>query len=167
MGRLRVLIAVIDLTKLSLQNLLGLHAGIMDELRNRGVTRSANNPTGDLAEFLFCRAFAWERAGNSQSGFDARDGCGKRYQIKGRRLYRHNRSRQLSAIRDRDGFDVLAAVLFNDEYQVFRAALIPSGVVKERAKFVQHTNSYKFMLSDDVWDDGRVKDVTADLRAED
>ena len=49
---------------------------------------------------------------------------------------------------------------------MFRAALIPSGVVKERAKFVQHTNSYKFMLSDDVWDDGRVKDVTADLRAE-
>ena len=149
----------------SLQDLLGLHASIMDELRNRGVTRSANNPTGDLAEFLFCRAFAWDRASNSQSGFDARDGCGKRYQIKGCRLHRHNRSRQMSAIRDRDGFDALAAVLFNHEYQVFRAALIPSGVVRDRAKFVEHTNSYKFMLTDDVWDDERVRDVTGDLRA--
>ena len=81
----------------SLRDLLGLHAGIMDELRRRGVARSANNPTGSLAEFLFCRAFSWEQADNSQRGYDAFDGNGKRYQIKGRRLHRYNRSRQLSA----------------------------------------------------------------------
>ena len=155
-----------DLKELSLTDLLGLHAGIMEELRRRRVARSANNPTGSLAEFLFCRAFFWRQASNSEKGFDAKNSEGERYQIKGRRLHRRNKSRQLSAMRDLDGFDTLAAVLFDDEYGVVRAALIPGSVVRERCKFVEHTNSYKFMLTDDVWDDGRVKDVTGRLRAE-
>ena len=149
----------------SVQDLLSLHAGIMDELRRRGVARSANNPTGELAEFLFCGAFSWQQADNSEKGFDARDGNGNRYQIKGRHLYRRNKSRQLSAIRGLEGFDMLAAVLFDDQYRVARAALIPREVVHERAKFVRHTNSHRFMLTDDVWKDARVKDVTEDLKA--
>ena len=47
------------------------------------MARSANNPTGSLAEFLFCRAFSWQQASNLEKGFDASDGDGKRYQIKG------------------------------------------------------------------------------------
>ena len=154
-----------ELKGVSLQALLGLHAGIMEELRRRGVARSANNPTASVAEFLFCRAFSWQQAANSEKGFDATDGDGKRYQIKGRRLHRRNKSRQVSAIRDLDGFDTLAAVLLDEQFRVSRAALIPRAVVGERAKFVRHTNSYKFMLSDDVWKDGRVRDVTGELRA--
>ncbi len=69
-------------------------------------------------------------------------------------------------MRDLDGFDTLAAVLFDEEYGVVRAALIPGSVVRERCNFVKHTNSHKFMLTDDVWDDGRVRDVTGRLRAE-
>ncbi len=156
---------VSEFKDVSLCDLLGLHAGIMDELRRRGVARSANNPTGSLAEFLFCRAFSWDQANNSQRGYDAVDGNGKRYQIKGRRLHRYNRSRQLSAIRDVEGFDALAAVLFDHQYGVSRAALIPGAVVRERLKFVGHTNSHKFMLTDDVWEDGRVRDVTGALQA--
>ena len=76
---------MIDLKNLSTGSLLGLHAGIMEELRRRCVVRSANNPTGDLAESLFCRAFSWQREANSERGLDARDSRGTRYQIKGRR----------------------------------------------------------------------------------
>ena len=155
---------MIDLKNLPLASLLGLQAGIMEELRCRGIARTENNLTGNLAEFLFCCALSWRLAPNSEKGFTAWDDHGKRLQIKGRRLHPRNKSRQLSAIRDRDGFDTLAAVLFDNEYRVCRAALIPSKVVRERCKFVQHTNSYKFMLTDDVWDDGRVKDVTGKLR---
>ena len=155
-----------ELKDVSLQDLLGLHAGIMNELRRRGVARSANSPTGELAEYLFCRAFSWQQASNSEKGFDAKDGDGKRYQIKGRRLHRRNKSRQLSAIRSLEGFDVLGAVLFDDQYRVARAALIPREVVRERSKFVRHTNSHRFMLADDMWKDARVKDVTEDLKAE-
>ena len=155
---------MIDLKNLSSSSLLGLHARIMEELRRRCVVRSANIPTGDLAEFLFCRAFPWERMPNAEKGFDARDSRCTRYQIKGRGLHSRSKSRQLSGIRDFDGFDTLAAVLFDDKYRVSRAALIPNAVVRERCKFVPHTNSHKFMLTDDVWDDKRVTDVTEKLR---
>lgn len=156
--------AMTDLSKMTLRVLLGLHAGIMEEFRRRGVARNENNPTANLAEFLFCRVYNWERAPNSEQGFSARGRDGKRYQIKGRRLHPRNQSRQLSAIRDLDGFDTLAAVLLDTDYRVMRAALIPCAVVRQRCKFVRHTKSYKFMLTDDICDDSRVTNVTGKLR---
>ena len=51
-----------DLARLTVAELLKLHSQIGDELRARGVLRSANSPTGDLAEHLFCRAFGWQQA---------------------------------------------------------------------------------------------------------
>ena len=68
-------------------------------------------------------------------------------------------------IRDLDGFDVLAAVLFDGVYRVVRAALIPGGVVRHRSTYTGHTNSYRFMLRDNVWDAPEVIDATARLRA--
>jgi hypothetical protein len=156
-----------DLSGISAAALLALHAQVADELRLRGITRSSNNPTGDLAEYLCCKAFAWSQAGNSNRSIDAVDSNGIRYQIKGRRMTRYNNSRQLSAIRNLDGahFDFLAGVLFNEDYTVMRAALIPHAVALERASFVEYTNSHKFMLRDDVWSAAGVRDVTAELRA--
>lgn len=104
-----------DLTGLTPPQLLVLHSELADELRARGITRSSNNPTGDLAEYLFCRAFIWEQADNSERNVDAVGPDGTRYQIKGRRIKRFKKSRQLSAIRDMAGshFDFIAGVLFN------------------------------------------------------
>ena len=104
-------------------------------------------------------------APNSENGYSARDRGRWRHQIKGRRLHPRNKSRQLSAIRGFDGFDTPAAVLLVKDYRVLRVALIPRAVVRERCNFVQHTNSCKFMLTDDIWDDGRVTDATKTLRA--
>lgn len=157
--------AHMNYSALSVSDLLKTHTGILDELRARGILRSANNPTGDYAEWLFCRAFGWEQAANSVKGYDATDAEGTRFQIKGRRLHQHNTSRQLSAIRDLAGFDVLAGVLLNAEFGVARAALIPSSVVRDRSKFTKHTNSHRFLLRDDIWDAAGVQDVTADLQA--
>lgn len=152
---------------LSVAELLVLHAAIGEELRERGVVRSANNPTGDLAEYLFCSAFGWNQASNSERGYDATGDDGTRYQIKGRRIHRRNKSRQLSAIRDIHGghFDVLAGVLFDDDFNVMKAALIPIVFVIERSTFIAHTNSNKFMLRDDVWNAPGVRDVTAEIAA--
>lgn len=47
---------------------------------NRGMVRSANNPTGDLAEYLFCHAFGWQQAPSSERGYDATGADGTRYQ---------------------------------------------------------------------------------------
>jgi hypothetical protein len=155
-----------DLSGLSTVELLALHAQVADELRARGITRSSNNPTGDLAEYLFCKAFGWAQSGNSNANIDAVAPDGTRYQIKGRRITRHNNSRQLSAIRDLPGshFDLLAGVLFNEDYSVMRAALIPHGVALARATFVERTNSHRFLLRDDVWNAPGVRDVTIELQ---
>jgi len=48
----------IDISRQSVRDLLRLHAGITDELRARKITRSSNNPAGDLAESYFARLFA-------------------------------------------------------------------------------------------------------------
>jgi hypothetical protein len=156
----------VNLSDLTPQQLLTLHSEVADELRARGVTRSSNNPTGDLAEYLFCKAFGWKQAGNSQANVDAIDPNETRYQIKGRRITRFNKSRQLSAIRDMAGsrFDFLAGVLFNEDFTVRRAALIPHAVALERATYVEHTNSHRFLLRDSIWEADGVRDATMELR---
>lgn len=145
--------------------LLMLHAAVMDELRSRGVLRSANNPTGDLAEYLFCAAFGWHQAVNSVKGYDAVDEDGIRYQIKGRRIHQRSKSRQLSAIRDLDGFDVLAVVLFDDNYQIVKAALVPATTVRQNSVYVAHTNSNRFHAREALWSVAGVEDVTGKLKS--
>jgi hypothetical protein len=156
-----------EISGLSVIELLRTHCGVLDELRRREVVRSANNPVSDFAEFLFCRAYPqWTRENNSASGHDAVDPQGVRYQIKARRLHRHNKSRQLSAIRNLPArpFEYLAGVLFDESFGIYRAAIIPLAVVEERAKRSEHTNSWRFLLRDDVWDVPGVEDVTARVR---
>jgi hypothetical protein len=127
-----------------------MHAELSEELRRRGVIRSSNNPNGDLVEHLFCRAFGWKQPPSSKRDADATDAAEVRYQIKGRRLTPHNNSRQLGALRDlpAKGFDVLAAVLFQEDYRILRAALIPHARVVDLAKRVERTNSWRFLLRD-------------------
>ena len=134
---------MIDLAPLGATELLKLHARVSDELRVRGITRSSNNPTGDLTEFLFCRAFGRSQAGNSNANVDAANPGGVRYQIKGRRITPQDSSRQMSAIRDLQGsnFDFLTRTLFNRDYSILRAAIVPIEVVVARATSVPRTNS--------------------------
>ena len=61
-------------------------------------------------------------------------------------------------------FDVLAAVLFHEDYRVRRAALIPHAIVMERAVYTERTESSKFILRDSIWSLPGVTDVTDDLR---
>jgi hypothetical protein len=140
---------------------------IGDRLRELNIIRSANNPTGDLAEYLFCKAFGWTQVTRSTAHIDALDQDGTRYQIKGRRITKQNKSRQLSFLRDLQGehFDYLAGILFSDDFSVLRAALIPCSVVVRLATWVDSTHSHRFLLRDTVWNDPEVKDVTDKLRA--
>jgi hypothetical protein len=152
---------LIDIGRVSSIELLRLHARIVEELRDRAIARTSNNPTGDLAEYLFCKAFDWRPTENSKAHIDATAADGTRFQIKGRRITRHSESRQLSAIRDLVGrhFDYLAAVVFSEDYGILRAAIIPYAVVEQRATFVERTNSHRFILHDEVWSAPGVRDV--------
>ncbi len=159
---------MLNISHLTSSELLALHARIAGELVKRKITRSYNNPAGDLAEYLFCKAFGWHQKDKSNAHFDAIAQDGTKYEIKGRRITPANKSRQLGALRDLKGahFQYLAGVLFDENYGVMRAAIIPRAVV-ERAPFVERTNSHRFLLRDDVWNAEGVRDVTAELRAVD
>ena len=154
------------LTQLSPMELLRLHSSAADELKRRKITRSSNNPAGDLAEYIYCSAFDWKQAPASMAAADAVCSQGIRYQIKSRRLTMANGSRQLSAIRNLNEkrFDFLAGVLFDTQYAIQRAAIIPYDVVVGRSSFQGHTNSALFMLAESVWDIEGVVDVTMHLR---
>ena len=147
--------------------LLRVYETIMQELKASGVLRSNNNPLADFAEFLFAETFDWELTPKSTKGHDAVDKKEIRYEIKARRLSQENGSRQLSAIRDINGhnFDFLAGVLFDPDFSIIRAAIIPWEIIKERSSHVESTNSAKFILRDDIWELSGVLDVTADLQA--
>jgi hypothetical protein len=157
----------VDLSGLSVSDLLKTYSRLLEELRRREIVRSSNDPAGDYSEYLFCKAFGWERQANSAAGFDAKGPDGLRYQIKGRRPTRHNSSRELSAIRKlkERPFDFLGAVLFNEDFSVARAALIPIDVVESESKRSDHVNAWKFLLKDSIWDVPSVQDVTVKLQS--
>jgi uncharacterized protein DUF6998 len=147
--------------------LLADYASLMDEMRARSMVRSSNNPVGDLAEGLVARALGLKLDGNSTAGYDATGPDGKRYQIKGRRLTQQNPSTQLSALRNLkdEPFDFLAAVMFNADFSIAYAAVIPLAVVVEHSRPHAHTNSDRFLFRRGLLDDPRVTDITDKLRA--
>ena len=65
---------------------------------------------------------------------------------------------------DEGRFDLLAGVLFKEDYAVMRAALVPHRLVLENSKHVRRTNGWRFLLRDAVWDWPGVRDVTDALR---
>ncbi len=151
----------------SLIELLRQQAEAIDELQRRGVARTANAPLGDYAEHLFTKAFGWTLTANSKSGHDAIDAAGLRFQIKARRLRQGVAGeRQLGIFRNlpEDRFDMLGAILFDRDFSVRKAALIPHTIVLENARHVTHVNGWRFILEDRVWALNGVRDVTERLR---
>lgn len=148
--------------------LLQLQAAAVEELRRRDLVRTANAPLGDYAEHLFAKAFGWELTVNSATSYDAKDSEGTRYQIKARRL-RNNVAgeRQLGVMRGLPdkAFDYLAAVLFDRDFTVHRAAIIPHAAVASRSRHSKHVNGWRFLLEDAVWLIEGVRDVTEAVRS--
>jgi hypothetical protein len=131
-----------NFTSKSNPELLKLYTELMAELRTRGVVRTSNGPGADVAEGLVAKALSLTLNTSSTAGYDGIDPQGNKVEVKCRRLTQFNNSRQLSAIRnlEKAHFDFLAGVLFNEDFSVMKAALIPYVVVKEHAVFVKHTN---------------------------
>ena len=144
------------------RELLSMFSEVMQELRQRGAVRTANNPVADYAESLVSRALDLELMPGSHRGCDAKDSSGKRYEIKGRRVTRHNTSTQLGVVRGLDNchFDYLAGVLFDEDFNVSKACLIPHSQVSELARHRKHINGWILFLRPSVWDQPGVVDIT-------
>lgn len=151
-----------NLPKLSEKDLLILHADINEELKSRKVVRTRNNPVGDYTEWVVANALDLELATNSSTGYDGIDKNGVRYQIKGRRITPDNKSRQLSAIRklEDNDFDYLVVVIFDRNYKILEAVMMPHEVVGEYATYKKHVNAHILHLRGAILEDSRVTHIT-------
>ena len=155
-----------EISTASVAKLLRAYCDVLAELRKRNLIRSTNNPVADLAETLVALALKLSLVVGSTAGYDATDADGKRYEIKGRRITKENKSRQLSFIRglDKGHFDFLVGVLFNEDFTIFRACLLSRITVEKLAKYVAHVNGWRLVLADSVWEETGVADLTEPLR---
>ena len=146
----------------STESLLRLYSDVPEELKRRGLLRSNNNPANDYSETIAVRALKLTLADKSQKGHDATDAEGLRYQIKSRRLTSDNGSRELGILRDfaTRPFDRLVGVLFDVQFRVFRACIVPFEVVQSRVAYNKYANGHKYHLRDEVWSKPGVVDVT-------
>ena len=131
------------------QRLLKLYSELIEELRDRELVRSSNNPAADYAEKIAVEYMGLTRLGKEEKGYDAVDKNKREYQIKGRRITKHNASRQLSVIRDLDKkqFDYLVAVIFNEDFSVNEIWKVPYRFVKENSRFSKRQNGHIFIAN--------------------
>jgi hypothetical protein len=139
-------------------DLFALWAATMDELKRRGVIRTANNPVADYAEYLVAHELNATLAHNSNAGYDAIGSDGTRYQIKARRMTRARQSRQLGVLRnlESDGFDVLAIVLFGPAFELEGIWLVPIEIVLTAATYRPHVNGHVLHARPSLLNDPRV-----------
>jgi hypothetical protein len=153
-----------QLKKLSSLEILRLHAALLDELADRGVVRSKNNPIADYAEYIVSKALSLILEGKSNKGFDAVDKkSGRRYEIKCRRKSPTNKAILTSPIRDLEGkhFDELIIVLFAEDYTVKKAIQLPRRLVKTVGKYRKHVNGWVIPLRESLWTTPGCIDITA------
>jgi len=158
-----------DWKALTVPKLLRCFADILDELKERGVVRTRNNPVADYAEWLVTQQLGLSLERSSKRGYDATDQSGKRYQIKSRRLDQINKSKQMSVIRNLDAseFHYLVGVLFNRDFTVKEAYKIPHSVIREHARFSEHQNGYILHLRGEVLTALGVENITEVLGKQD
>ena len=155
-----------DLGSKGPSSLLSTYATVLRLLRKHGVVRSFNNPVADIAEWIVSKKLSLKLADKSAKAYDATDTENRTYQIKGRWRPGDNRSTQLGAIRDLDTapFDFLVAVMFDSDFIVEYAAVIPVAVVQKKSTYVKRTNSSRFNFTRSILNEPGVLDITAELQ---
>ncbi len=152
-----------NLSELSVGELLALSRRILRELRARGVIRTGNAPAGDYAELLVQRATGGELAPNSQKSWDVLTREGERLQVKARVVTDAGNAgeRQLSPFRSWD-FDAAVIVLFADDFEVWHAVRMQVDVLRDASRFSAHVRADLVLVRDELLDQG--EDWTERLR---
>jgi len=151
-----------NLGEFTTSDLFKYFADILDELIERGIVRTHNNPVVDYAEWLVAQSFDLSLEHNSKSGYDAINNREERFQIKSRRFNLNNKSRKLGVIRNykKKGFDYLIGVLFEKDFTVREAYKIPHKIIKNYARFSKHQNGYILYLRGEILKDLKVENIT-------
>ena len=154
------------LSKMSTDEILGLYAAILIELKKRNITRTSNNPVADYAERIVADKLSLKLMANSHSGYDAVSDDGTRYQIKARRKTRTNSSKLLSLFRnlEQHDFDCLVGVLFLEDFSIDKAYLIPYETVKKYARYSEHRHGHILHLKGEIVLDKNTQEISDLIR---
>lgn len=137
----------------------------LEELRTRGVLRTANAPAGDYAEYLVARAYDGELAPNSEKSWDVRASDGRTLQVKCRVGGSLRKSAVFSPFRS-FGFDAAVLVLLDgDDMGVLQAFEVPSDIIQRSTRFSSHVNGHLLRAGSLATLSEGAIDVTAKLRA--
>lgn len=155
----------IDLSPLGVQRIMRLYREILTELRERGVIRTNNPPTGEYAEHLVRKLTRGTLAKNpSQKGWDVASATGETLQVKSRVVVNPSLrgERQLSPFRSW-GFDAAVIVLFDQSFGIFRATWIDKASLQAAARRTEYVSADRVLAVDALLEGGI--DVTSRLRA--
>lgn len=154
-----------ELELVPLSELFARYGSILRELRRREVVRTNDAPSGGWAEYLVCKYLAGKHAPKSEKSWDVLAPDRRRIQVKARVVFdpRNRGQRQLSSFRS-FSFDVLAVVLFDDLYAVWRPVLLPFDEVKKHTRPDSHVNGHRLMATDALLNAVAATDITEELR---
>ncbi len=152
-----------NVAAISSGELLSLFAGVLVELRRRGLVRTANTPVADLGERLFCEAMGWEREHHQDKNFNASTADGARVQIKSRRLTRTQVSARSATINDKDGFDLVAIAMFGADFEIDRAVIVPREAALRHLKWSKRQKGWYISFTRRFWTEPDLIDVTDSL----
>ena len=136
------------LAGLKTSGLLRLYAGILVELRERGVIRTNNAPLGDYAEHLAFHVYGGALAPNSEKAFDILDSDNRRVQIKACSWGSNSRSSTAFSVFRSLDFTVATFLLVDaDTYRLLWARELTADQVRENASWSSHVNGWRIRVA--------------------
>lgn len=130
----------------------------MRELRTRGITRTNNSPTGDIAEAIVAAHYGGKLAVSGTKGWDVQTPDGERIQVKSVRNTPTTSRKNLSPIRDQN-YDSVVVVVFDEDYTVTDGLKLSREVAEDLAKWVPHINGHVLYMTGPLLNDPRVEHV--------
>jgi hypothetical protein len=114
---------------------------------DRGVIRTNNMPTGDIAESLVAAKFGVQLSAGNTHGYDVlADGI--RYQVKGHRVLPGKKGKHYGAIRNIElrPFDVLIAVHLDVNFAPLEAFSVEWQAVRKLSRYNAHVRGHTLAI---------------------
>ncbi|WP_328609937.1 hypothetical protein OG943_12695 [Amycolatopsis sp. NBC_00345] len=137
-----------NLSELSIPDLLGGYAAILQELRDRNVVRTRNAPVGDYAEYLAARVYGGELVANSVKSYDLLAADGRRIQVKARAVGSDTRSGAIFSVFRSFDFDVAVLITFDSSSYALRLAReVTAADIEAAGRHSSHVNGHRVTIT--------------------
>ena len=136
----------IDISQLSLQDLLRFERAINNELRTRNLVRTNNKPLGDIAEAVVYFARGGTLEPNSTRSHDITTKDGTRIQVKAVTQVAGKVRGQFSTFRSLEFHSAIFLIFDADDLYLVGAYEMSPEEIELNASFSQHVNGYNIRL---------------------